>query len=87
MKMGVNFVYKYYVTERVQDGFELSEEHISQSYGVVPDTPSRYSPDFTTNINSISPKQQNTLVDRLKNFAIGAIGAKAVTKIPNLLRR
>jgi len=87
MKMNVSFVYKYYVTERVQDGFELSDEHISQSYGVVPDTPSRYSPDFTTNINSISPKQQNTLVDRLKNFAIGAIGAKAVTKIPNLLRR
>lgn len=87
MKMNVNFVYKYYMTERVEEGFQLSDEHISQTYGVVPDTPSRYSPDFTTNINSISPKQQNTLVDKLKNFAIGAIGAKAVTKIPSLLKR
>lgn len=87
MKMSVNFVYKYYITERVADGFKLSDEHISQTYGVIPDSASRYSPDFTTTVDSVSPKQQNTLVDKLKNFAIGAIGAKLVTKIPSLLRR
>jgi hypothetical protein len=89
MKMSVNFAYKYYAigaqevvnTDAADGGFS--------PYNFMGDSPSTYNPIFGKPISVPQVKNDplNNFVNRLKNFAIGAVGAKVVSKLPGILRR
>lgn len=56
---------------------------------VTPPYDNRYTPIYNQTPSAVQVKKDplNSFINRLKNFAIGAIGAKAVTKIPGILKR
>jgi hypothetical protein len=56
---------------------------------LIPPYDGRYTPIFnqTPSARRIQNDPLNSFINRLKNFAIGAVGAKVVSSIPGLLRR
>jgi hypothetical protein len=74
MKMSVNIAYKYYAigTQEV-----LNTDAADGGF-----TPFNYQPVLDTKNDPL-----NAFATRLKNFAIGSIGAAAVSKIPGIIRR
>jgi len=57
--------------------------------GVIPPYNNRYNPIFnqTPTATKVQNDPLNSFVNRLKNFAIGAVGAKVVSSIPGILKR
>ena len=89
MKLSVNFAYKYY-----HIGAQEFENNDSADGGFTPynflgDSPSRYTPIFNETAGAVRTQNDplNSFVNRLKNFAIGAVGSKVVTKLPGILKK
>lgn len=74
MKMSVNFAYKYYSIG--------AQEVFNSDAADGGFTPFEYKP-----IIAATKDPLNDFANRLKNFAIGSVGAAAVSKIPGILRR
>jgi hypothetical protein len=90
MKLSVNFAYKYYL---VGNYLPIRDNDLA-SAGFSPwvfqgDTPSKYSPIFNLTPAAVQVENDplNSFIGRLKNFAIGAIGAKVVSSIPGILTK
>jgi hypothetical protein len=89
MKLSVNFAYKYYhVGAQEIDDTDLADGGFSP-YNFLGDTATRYTPIFNQTPSAVQTKKDplNSFMNRLKNFAIGAVGAKVVTKLPGILKR
>lgn len=89
MKMSVNFAYKYYaIGAQEVDDTDAADGGFSP-YNFMGDSPSTYNPIFGQPISvpQIKNDPLNSFMNRLKNFAVGAVGAKVVSKIPGILRR
>jgi len=90
MKLSVNFAYKYYyVGEYTQVYNEDSVDGSFYPYEFEGDTPSNYVPIFNDTPSATQTKKDplNSFITRLKNFAIGAVGSKIVTKLPSVLKK
>ena len=89
MKLSVNFAYKYYhIGAQEVDNSDYGDGGFSP-YNFMGDSESTYTPIFGQAISTPQTAKDplNSFINRLKNFAIGAVGAKAVSKIPSILRR
>jgi len=90
MKISVNFAYKYYV---IGDPIYIpNSDHATGGFASINfsgDSISRYQPIFNQTPSAVRTQTDplNSFINRLKNFAIGAVGSKIVTKLPGILRR
>jgi hypothetical protein len=90
MKLSVNFAYKYYVVGKYATTY--NEDKLDGNfhpYDFEGDTPSEYQPIFNDTPSAVQTKKDplNSFINRLKNFAVGAVGSKIVTKLPSVLKR
>ena len=88
MKLSVNFAYKYYHIGAQE--FENNDYAGGFTpYNFLGDSPSRYTPIFNETAGAVRAQNDplNSFVNRLKNFAIGAVGSKIVTKLPGILKK
>ena len=91
MKLSVNFAYKYYAIGEFEQ-MQNDEDHADggfSPYNFLGDSVSTYTPIFNEIPGVVQTKKDplNSFMNRLKNFAIGAIGSKVVTKLPSILKR
>lgn len=89
MKLSVNFAYKYYhIGAQEIENTDATDGGFSP-YNFLGDTPSTYNPIFNETPSAAQTKKDplNSFMNRLKNFAIGAVGSKVVTKLPGILKR
>lgn len=83
MKLSVNFAYKYYhIGAQEVDNSDHADGGALFNYGGT-----NYTPYYDGTTPNVQKDPLNTFVNRLKTFAIGAVGAKAVSAIPGILRR
>jgi hypothetical protein len=90
MKLSVNFAYKYYIVGQYEHITDTDRADGSFSpYNFMGDSPSTYTPIFNDTPGAVQTKNDplNSFMNRLKNFAIGAVGSKIVTKLPSILKR
>lgn len=90
MKLSVNFAYKYYIVgqyENIQN--TDSNDGSFNVYNYMGDSPSTYTPIFNQTPSAVQTENDplNSFINRLKNFAVGAVGSKIVTKLPSILGR
>jgi hypothetical protein len=89
MKLSVNFAYKYYtVGQMAVENTDHADGGFSP-YNFMGDSPSTYTPIFNQTPAAVQTKKDplNSFINRLKNFAIGAVGSKIVTKLPGIIRK
>jgi hypothetical protein len=89
MKLSVNFAYKYYtVGQMAVENTDHADGGFSP-YNFMGDSPSTYTPIFNQTPAAVQTKNDplNSFINRLKNFAIGAVGSKIVTKLPGIIRK
>ena len=90
MKLSVNFAYKYYIVGQYEN-IENTDQYDGgfSPYNFLGDSPSTYVPIFNETPSAVQTKKDplNSFINRLKNFAIGAVGSKIVTKLPSILKR
>jgi hypothetical protein len=90
MKLSVNFAYKYYIVGQYESVYDSDKADAGFSpYNFMGDSPSTYTPIFNETPGAVKTKNDplNSFMNRLKNFAIGAVGSKIVTKLPSILKR
>jgi len=90
MKLSVNFAYKYYIVGQYESVYDSDKADAGFSpYNFMGDSPSTYTPIFNDTPGAVTTKNDplNSFMNKLKNFAIGAVGSKIVTKLPSILKR
>jgi len=90
MKLSVNFAYKYYIVGKYATTYNEDKlDGTYHPYDFEGDTPSEYQPIFNETPAATQTKNDplNSFINRLKNFAVGAVGSKIVTKLPSILKR
>ena len=90
MKMSVNFAYKYYLIGQYEPTVNTDyNDNGFSPYNFMGDSPSAYTPVFNETAGAIRTQNDplNSFINRLKNFAVGALGAKVVSKLPKILKR
>lgn len=90
MKISINFAYKYYVVGDLR--YVENTDKVDGSFASINfngDTPSHYQPIFNETPSAVRTQNDplNAFINRLKNFAIGAVGSKVVTKLPGIISR
>lgn len=86
MKISINFAYKYYRVGALET-VNAADGGFSP-YNYMGTSPENYQP-ILNPIQSAAQTQNdplNNFVNRLQNFAIGAVGAKVVSAIPGILK-